>query len=97
MLWINNQLSTLPTITELFIPSVVCLVASLAFLVNQVEEDDSLEQSTLPEPSSLATRGQLVFWSGIASLLAVPIFAEFTGLPPYLAMLTGKYKSIHVV
>lgn len=89
MLWINNQLSTLPTITELFIPSIVCLVASLAFLVNQVEEDGSLEQSTLPEPSSLATRGQLVFWSGIASLLAVPIFAEFTGLPPYLAMLTG--------
>ena len=30
MLWINNQLSTIPTVTELFLPSVVCLVASLA-------------------------------------------------------------------
>jgi len=89
MLWINNQLSTIPTVTELFLPSIVCLVVSLAILVNEVEEDDSLEKSTLPEPSDLSTRGLLVFWSGILSLICVPIFAEFTGLPPYLAMLTG--------
>lgn len=89
MLWINNQLSTIPTVTELFLPSFVCLVASLAFLVGQVEEDSSLSKSTLPEPAELAPRGKLVFWSGIACLLAVPVFAELTGLPPYLAMLTG--------
>lgn len=84
MLWINNQLSTIPTVTELFLPSVVCLVASLAFLVNQVEEDDSLATSSLPEPTPLSPRGRLVFGTGIASLLAVPLFSEFTGLPPYL-------------
>jgi len=89
MLWINNQLSTIPTVTELFLPSFVCLVTSLAFLVNQVEEDDSLENSTLPAPSELAPRGKAVFFTGIASLLAVPLFSEFTGLPPYIAMLTG--------
>lgn len=89
MLWMSDQLSTVPTVTELFLPSVVCLVGSLAFLVNQVEEDGSLENSNLPEPSPLAARGQVVFWGGIASLLAVPVFAEFTGLPPYIAMLTG--------
>jgi Na+/H+ antiporter NhaD/arsenite permease-like protein len=89
MLWINNQLSTVPTITELFVPSLVCFVASLAFLVGQVEEDNSLSESTLPEPSELAPRGTLVFWSGIACLLCVPVFSELTGLPPYLAMLTG--------
>lgn len=87
MLWINNQLSTIPTITELFIPSLVCLVGSLAFLVNKVEEDNSLANA--PEPTPLSTRGQLVFWCGIASLLSVPVFVELTGLPPYLAMLTG--------
>lgn len=89
MLWINNQLSTIPTITELFLPSVVCLVGSLAFLVNQVDEDTSLEESTLPEPSSLAPRGKLVFGAGLACLLSVPVFSELTGLPPYVAMLTG--------
>lgn len=89
MLWINNQLSTFPTIAELFLPSAVCLVASLAFLVAQVEEDEPGVASTLPEPTPLAFRGKLVFGSGIASLLAVPVFSELTGLPPYLAMLTG--------
>ena len=89
MLWINDQLSTIPTVTELFLPSVVCLVGSLAFLVNQVEEDEEGSAMALPEPTELAPRGQVVFWSGIASLLAVPVFAELTGLPPYLAMLTG--------
>lgn len=86
MLWINNNLSTIPTVTELFLPSVVCLTASLFFLVNQVEEDSSLTESTLPPPSPLAARGQVVFWTGIASLLAVPIFNDLTGLPPYIAM-----------
>ena len=89
MLWINNQLSTLPTVIDLFVPSLVCLVTSLAFLVRQVEEDSSLENSTLPEATPLSRRGQIVFWSGIACLLAVPVFNEMTGLPPYLAMLTG--------
>ena len=89
MLWINNQLSTVPTVTELFLPSVVCLVGSLAFLVNQVEEDETEDGALLPEPTPLSARGNLVFWSGIASLLSVPVFAELTGLPPYLAMLTG--------
>eukprot|EP00579_Thalassiosira_antarctica_P008922 CAMPEP_0201883082 /NCGR_PEP_ID=MMETSP0902-20130614/15134_1 /ASSEMBLY_ACC=CAM_ASM_000551 /TAXON_ID=420261 /ORGANISM="Thalassiosira antarctica, Strain CCMP982" /LENGTH=737 /DNA_ID=CAMNT_0048411793 /DNA_START=12 /DNA_END=2225 /DNA_ORIENTATION=+ len=89
MLWINTSLSTVPTITQLFLPSIVCLVASLAFLVNQVEEDESLSESTLPPPSPLATRGLVVFWAGIACLLSVPVFSELTGLPPYLAMLTG--------
>lgn len=88
MLWINNQLSTIPTVTELFLPSIVCLVASLFFLVNQVEEDASLSESSLPPPSELSTRGTIVFWSGIACLLSVPIFAELTGLPPYLAMVS---------
>ncbi|KAL7531287.1 hypothetical protein ACHAXR_007703 [Thalassiosira sp. AJA248-18] len=89
MLWINHNLSTIPTVTELFLPSMACLVGSLFFLVNQVEEDSEVEESTLPPPSPLAPRGQVVFWAGIACLLSVPVFSELTGLPPYLAMLTG--------
>jgi Na+/H+ antiporter NhaD/arsenite permease-like protein/CBS domain-containing protein len=89
MLWINNQLSTFNTITDLALPSIVCLVASLAFLVRQVEEDDSLVNATPVEVTPLSRRGQLVFAAGIACLLAVPVFTELTGLPPYLAMLTG--------
>ena len=96
MLWINNQLSTIPTITELFLPSVVCLIASLFFLVNQVEEDSSLAESSLPPPSELSTRGSIVFWSGIACLLSVPVFSELTGLPPYLAMVSQLKYAVKV-
>ena len=97
MLWINHNLSTIPTVTELFLPSIVCLVASLLFLVNQVEEDSSLTESTLPPPSPLAPRGKLVFWTGIASLLAVPVFTELTGLPPYLAMVSILAVQCHAI
>jgi Na+/H+ antiporter NhaD/arsenite permease-like protein len=89
MLWINNQLSTIPTITDLFLPSVVCLVCSLAYLVRQVEETPVSDATTLAEVQPVTARGTLVFWAGIASLLSVPVFNELTGLPPYLAMLTG--------
>ncbi|GKY94603.1 hypothetical protein MPSEU_000425800 [Mayamaea pseudoterrestris] len=90
MLWINHQLSTIPTITELFLPSVVCLVGSLAFLVRQVNDDDSSAAiQTTKDPAPLTASQQIIFWSGISVLLAVPVFNELTGLPPYLAMLTG--------
>lgn len=87
MLWINTNLSTIPTVVELFIPSFVCLVGSLFFLARQVKEDENPQP--LPAATPLSPRGNLVFGAGIACLLAVPVFAEFTGLPPYLAMLTG--------
>lgn len=87
MLWINHNLSTLPTVVDLFLPSFVCLIGSLAFLARQVKEDET--PKALPDATPLSARGNFVFWSGIASLLAVPVFSEFTGLPPYLAMLTG--------
>jgi len=101
MLWINGNLSTLPTITQLALPSIACLVTSLAFLVRKLDDaprisaamsDDSSPipvANVPPPPSTVAPRGQLVFTFGILSLLSVPVFSELTGLPPYLAMLTG--------
>jgi Na+/H+ antiporter NhaD/arsenite permease-like protein len=66
------------------------LVGSLFFLQNKIVEDEpGAAKKAVPEASSLAPRGKLVFGAGIACLLAVPVFSELTGLPPYLAMLTG--------
>lgn len=90
MLWINNQLSTIPTVTELFLPSIACFIGSLSFISHQISDSDkSGSDLMLPKTTRLSCNSQIIFWSGIASLLFVPIFAEFTGLPPYLAMLTG--------
>jgi Na+/H+ antiporter NhaD/arsenite permease-like protein len=97
MLWINHQLSTVHTITDLAIPSIVCLVASLAVLVQQVPNENLRSANIDIETTTAAGQmeqtaprgGNVVFGAGIASLLAVPVFNELTGLPPYLAMLTG--------
>jgi Na+/H+ antiporter NhaD/arsenite permease-like protein len=93
MLWINHQLSTVHTITDLAIPSIVCLVASLAVLVQQVPDENlrsaNVDGATATDQTAPPNGGNLVFGAGIASLLAVPVFNELTGLPPYLAMLTG--------
>lgn len=92
MLWINHQLSTVHTITDLALPSIVCLVASLAVLVQQIPEDRISEKDDsqqLVQASEPPRGANLVFGAGIVSLLAVPVFNELTGLPPYLAMLTG--------
>jgi len=93
MLWINNQLSTIPTITDLFFPSLACLIASLAFISLQLP--DASDTNTLAEPTPsvdlepITNREKFIFGFGLLSLLSVPVFNELTGLPPYLAMLTG--------
>ncbi|CAM6000121.1 unnamed protein product [Sphagnum balticum] len=88
MLWINGQISVIPTIESLFLPSLASLVLSILFLQRNIPKDEMVEEPKAL-PTQLAPRGQLVFGAGIASLLSVPIFKSLTGLPPYLGMLSG--------
>jgi len=95
MLWINENLSTGAIVTNLIFPSLVCLAVSTAVLLPQIkettpEEVAAAEAAALIKPEeALAPRGNIVFGTGIAALLSVPIFNELTGLPPYLGMLAG--------
>jgi hypothetical protein len=62
---------------------------------------NSLNQPSPPKPNTtqaaqtttvqadLAPRGKLVFATGLAGLLSVPVFKAMTGLPPYLGMLSA--------
>lgn len=88
MLWINGQISALPTITGLFLPSLTSVIVSLAFLTQQIPEGEPVPERVSVQ-SELAPRGQLVFGTGIAGLLSVPVFKATTGLPPYLGMLAA--------
>jgi Na+/H+ antiporter NhaD/arsenite permease-like protein/CBS domain-containing protein len=92
MLWINGQISALPTITDLFLPSLASVLLSIAALQTQVPADELVETSASGEQAQnteLAARGKLVFATGIAGLLSVPAFKALTGLPPYLGMLSA--------
>lgn len=89
MLWIGGQVSTIAVMKSLFVPSIVCLIASISILSmslkgnfppllnNKINENDN-------EPM-----GKAVFWLGIASLIFVPLFKITTGLPPFMGIIFG--------
>ncbi|XP_018851256.1 sodium/proton antiporter 1-like isoform X2 [Juglans regia] len=90
MLWIHGQLSTLQTMKDLFVPSVVSLAVPLA-LISLTSDINGKEQdfSNVLASEQMAPRGQLVFSVGIGALFFVPVFKVVTGLPPYMGMLLG--------
>ncbi|XP_021860393.1 sodium/proton antiporter 1 [Spinacia oleracea] len=90
MLWIHGQISTLPTMKALIIPSVVSLAVPLALMSLTSEVNGKgLESSSVMASEQMAPRGQLVFAVGIGALVFVPVFKSLTGLPPYMGMLLG--------
>lgn len=90
MLWIHGQISTLPTMKSLFIPSAVSLAVPLAFLSLTSEVNGKgQEYSNVLASEQMAPRGQLVFAVGIGALIFVPVFKALTGLPPYMGILLG--------
>ncbi|OWM64824.1 hypothetical protein CDL15_Pgr028541 [Punica granatum] len=90
MLWIHGQISTLPTMKGLFIPSAVSLAVPLALMSFTSEVNGKGQDSTnVLASEQMAPRGQLVFAVGIGALIFVPVFKALTGLPPFMGMLLG--------
>ncbi|KAL8116250.1 hypothetical protein AgCh_022669 [Apium graveolens] len=90
MLWIHGQISTLQTIKDLFIPSVVSLAVPLTLLSFTSDVNGSGKNSSnVLASEQMAPRGQLVFSVGLGALIFVPVFKALTGLPPYMGMLLG--------
>jgi Na+/H+ antiporter NhaD/arsenite permease-like protein len=89
MLWINGQISAIPTMTSLLLPSIASVVLSIAMLQNQIPEGEKVEDDENATRSDIAPRGKIVFAAGLAGLLSVPVFKALTGLPPYLGMLAS--------
>lgn len=91
MLWIGKQIETVPIITELFIPSLVCMVVPLgiASYIFARRGDTQLPPPVKDtEHTDHTTSGEkiLLFVAGIAGLVFVPIFKTVTHLPPFMGM-----------
>ncbi|KAI0565226.1 Citrate transporter [Gracilaria domingensis] len=86
-LWVHGNISALKTMTDLFLPSFVSMVVSLAMFTPMIGKGEFERPND--DQSQLAPRAPLVFWSGLAALVSVPIFKTVTGLPPYIGMLSG--------
>ncbi|CAK7329965.1 unnamed protein product [Dovyalis caffra] len=90
MLWIHGQISTLPTMKDLIVPSAVSLAVPLALmsLTSEVNGKGQYSPNVLAS-EQMAPRGQLVFSVGVGALIFVPVFKALTGLPPFMGMLLG--------
>ena len=92
MLWIKGSLTAGGVIKEIFIPSLVAMVIPALLLQFQLKG----ELSAPAEGSEVAahaghqfgkTERNIIFVLGVGGLLFVPIFHNFTELPPYMGIL----------
>ncbi|MDA7085343.1 sodium:proton antiporter NhaD [Pseudomonas sp. SA3-5] len=93
MLWIGNQITASGIVAQLFIPSLVCLLAPLLLLslTMKGEFERPVVKPTKEErrDPTTAFERNLVFILGIGALLFVPVFKTVTHLPPYMGILFG--------
>jgi NhaD family Na+/H+ antiporter len=88
MLWIGGQLSTFKIIKDLFLPSLTCLIVSLA-CIGWALKGEFLPLKNINQQENMEPKGKIIFWLGIACLVLVPVFKILTGLPPFMGMIFG--------
>lgn len=92
MLWIGGQITVTGVMVALLIPSLVCLLVSLACFSYQLGSGRIAQNFPVPgdQPSSqMEPYGTLILAVGVGCLIFVPIFKMLTGLPPLMGMLLG--------
>lgn len=94
MLWIGGQISTTAIITNLFVPSVMCLLVPLIYLSftlkGELGEHKDTAHSHLHGHGVEKIKGSTTMLAlGIGALIFVPIFKTVTHLPPYVGMMFG--------
>jgi len=90
MLWIGGQITANNIVIKLVLPSLVCMTIPLTvmqyFLKGQVQKPtETFDDSEMPNER----HRNIVFFSGIAIFLLVPVFKTVTHLPPFMGILLG--------
>jgi NhaD family Na+/H+ antiporter len=92
MLWIGKQITASQIMLKLFVPSIICLLVPLLAMrlvfkgsITQPAETFESEDLTPRE----ARHRNIVFGTGVAVLLLVPVFKTVTHLPPFMGILIG--------
>jgi Na+/H+ antiporter NhaD/arsenite permease-like protein len=92
MLWIGGQISSLATMRDLFLASVVALLVPLAITARVLRGRGVEAPAHIDIDHGLRTTAlerNLMFCLGLGCLIAVPVFKTVTGLPPFLGILFG--------
>ncbi len=85
-LWLHGNITAFATMRDLLLPSLASMCTTVAIMSAQVDGEFTRPESSGDE---LAPRARLVFYTGVAALMSVPVFKALTGLPPYVGMLFG--------
>lgn len=89
MLWIGGNVTTVPLIKDILLPSLTTMLLPLLIMTRKFKKVSVLRPySTDMEPLEFSYRERLVILiSGLSCLIFVPIFKTLTQLPPYVGML----------
>jgi len=88
MLWIKGQISILPVIKSVFLPSLVCMLVPLAVVsIKMKGELERVKVTTIYKTTAMERR--TVLFLGVGLLLLVPVFKIVTHLPPFMGMFFG--------
>ncbi len=92
MLWIGGQVTSFAIIKAVLLPSLVSMLVPLAITAhvlrgrNVVAPASELDEFG-PDTSSFGRN--LIFFTGLGILVAVPVFKSLTHLPPFMGILFG--------
>lgn len=86
LLWINGQVTTLPLMRDLFLPSIVCTLVPVLWLSRGFT--GPITHCNVKAHESVHDRfGMPLLILGIASLVFVPIFKVITEIPPFMGIM----------
>ena len=93
MLWIGGQITTLAIMKGVFIASMANLLVPLAVIAWVLRGKPVVPPARIEGKSEHAATSALerntMFFMGLGTLVAVPVFKTLTGLPPFLGILLG--------
>jgi Na+/H+ antiporter NhaD/arsenite permease-like protein len=92
MLWVGGQISTIGIIGNVLIPSILNILIPLigmSFVVKGNLDPAKGAEARVEKEATASGDGLLVLIIGVLSLLMVPVFKQFTHLPPFMGMLLG--------
>ena len=88
MLWTGGQLPDTATfMLNLFLPSFVCLVVPMIILSFSLKGKLGSRNNTEENMDTAKWERNLVFFLGLGGLVFVPVFKNFTHLPPFMGMM----------
>lgn len=92
MLWIGGQITPINIINSVFLASAVNLLAPLlitAYILRGKTAETPVAEITNNHNTTSPLERNVVFFLGLAVLIAVPVFKAVTHLPPFMGILFG--------